>query len=449
MKKLFISILITLSATYAFAQNAVKNVIVETYYISDANDATDTTGGKVEPGSTTYRIYIQLRPGCKLLGLYGDVTNTLKISSTSVFFNNTDYGKSFGKDFTKSNYNKNTVALDTWLTLGQTTKKAANTYFGVLKSQDTDGSFIGGENNDGGSAGIATGLLTNNDEAAGIPITIADGMDTLMDVESNWSSYGFIDLISGEDSTIFGSLKAGTEFISNDAFLFNTGVMGVNPDSNQILVAQLTTKGEISFELNIQVFDPATDQSYRSFYVAQGSDTINESTKTITKVSPFLKYPAACGCIDPTFLEYDKKYVCAIQDSCKTPVVLGCMDKTACNYNADANFNVQELCCYPGLCYDRDLSLACPSEDNIPLNLSIYPNPAQDMVNISATTVMDEEEATYFVYNYFGKVILEKKLETINGKISDELGISDFEPGIYLVRLFAGNKSDSRMFIKK
>jgi len=447
MKNIII-LLLTFSFVFANAQDAIKNVIVETYYISDANDATDTTGGKIEPGYNAYRIYIQLKPGCKLLSLYGDINHALKISSTSDFFNNTDYGKTFGKDFTKSNYNKNTVALDTWLTLGQTTKKASSTYFGVLKSQDTDGSFIGGENNDGGSEEISTGLLINNDPAAGIPITEADGMDTLLNVESNWISHGFIDFISGEDSTIFGSVKVGSEFISNDAFLFNTGVMGVNPDSNQVLVAQLTTKGEISFELNVQVFDPGTDQSFSSFYVAQGNDTINESEKTITKVSPLLKYPADCGCNDPNFLEYSKQFVCFSEGSCKTRVILGCMDPTACNYNPDANFNVQSLCCYPGLCYDRDLSLACPSEGELILHLDVYPNPAASQVTIQTTSYIDNKESKYVVYNYFGNVILEKDLGIVNGKITDVLGLSDFEPGIYLVRLYAGSASDSRMFIK-
>ncbi|MBK8340925.1 MAG: hypothetical protein IPK99_13415 [Flavobacteriales bacterium] len=31
--------------TLAMGQNDIENVVVETYYISDANDATDTIGG--------------------------------------------------------------------------------------------------------------------------------------------------------------------------------------------------------------------------------------------------------------------------------------------------------------------------------------------------------------------------------------------------------------------
>jgi len=447
MKNILMLILALFFIANAKAQDAIKNVIVETYYVSDANDATDTVGGFIEPGSKTYRIFVQMRPGCKLLSLYGDNDNTLKISSTAAIFNNIDYGVTFGKDLRINDLRKNTVALDSWLTLGQVTKKAASTNFGVLKSIDVNGSLIGGINNDGGSAEVPGGLLTNNDPLAGLALTIADGMDTLANFPNNWVSHGFIDLASGEDSTIFGSVNAGSEFISNDAFLANTGIMGVNADSNMVLVAQLTTKGEISFELNVQVFDPTVDNSFRSFYIAKGIDTTYTGEQKIIKVSPYLKYPADCGCNDPNFLEYNKKYTCSNMQACKTRIVLGCTDTKACNYDPNANYNVQYLCCYPGFCYDRDIALACPSNGEPVLRLDVYPNPAANQITIR-TSPVDNKETKYVVYNYFGKVVVEKKLGMINGEVLDELNLSGFEPGIYLVRLFSGTSADSRMFIK-
>jgi hypothetical protein len=439
-------VIFTFIVLYANAQDAIKNVIVETYYISDAKDATDTIGGKLEAGSKTYRIYIQLRQGCKLLSLYGDKYNALKISSTAPIFNNISDGVTFGKDINVKYLKNNTVALDSWITLGQVTKKATNTYFGMLKLQDTNGSIIGGVNNDGGSAKVPGGLLTNNDIQAGTPLTNSDGLGIMANVQSNWNHSGFIDPVSGMDSTIFGSSKSGSEFISNNAYLSNSGVMGVIPDSNQVLIAQLTTKGELSFELNVQVFDPNTDQAYRNLYVAQGMDTTNKNEKTITTASPYLKYPPVCGCNDPNFIEYSTKYLCSSTDLCKTRIVLGCMDPLSCNYNPDANYNVPGLCCYPGKCYDRDLSLACPAEGDI-LQLNVYPNPAVSQITIETSTIA-EKETKYFVYNYFGKLVLEKDLGIYNGKVSDVLNLSGFEKGMYVVRLIAGDTSNSRIFIK-
>ena len=302
MKKIFILLVALFAVATLNAQTSIKKVIVENYYVSDANDATDTTGGKLPLGSTTYRVYIKMKPGCQLLKLYGDDKHALTFSSTDFFFNNIDRGKTFGKDFIKSNYSNNTAALDTWLTLGQTTKTTSNTNFGILKSQDNNGSFIGGANNDGGSAIIPGGLLTNNDATTGIPLTTADGMDTMSNVPNNWSDNGIIDLISGVDSTIFGSAKPGKEFISNNAYLQNSGVSGVISDSNEVLVAQLTTNGDISFELNVEVKE--TDGTITK-YVATGIDTLDE------KVSPWLKYPPSCGCMDPNYLEYSSNYLCS------------------------------------------------------------------------------------------------------------------------------------------
>ena len=447
MKNIVILLMALFIIVKAKAQDAIKNVIVETYYVSDAKDATDVNGGMLEPGSKTYRIYIQLKPGCKLLSLYGDKTNALKISCTAPIFNNIDYGVSFAKDMRAGDLRKNTVALDSWLTLGQVTKKASKTYFGVLKSQDTDGSIIGGSNNDGGSGAVPGGLITNNDPLAGSAITLADGLDTLANVPSNWFSHGFVDPVSGEDSTIFGSVKPGNEFVSNNAYLSNTGISGVDRESNQVLVAQLTTKGEISFELNVQVYDPSLSNGYSSYYVAQGKDTTFPGEKKIVTVSPYLKYPVTCGCTDLNFIEYNKKYLCSAMDSCKTRIVLGCTDTKACNYNPEANYNVVYMCCYPGLCYDRDISLACPGDGDPVLQLDVYPNPAKSEVTIRSSEVKNKE-SKYVIYNYYGRVVLEKELGMVDGKILDDLNISGFEPGIYLVRLFTGNTSDSRMFIK-
>jgi hypothetical protein len=123
------------------------------------------------------------------------------------------------------------------------------------------------------------------------------------------------------------------------------------------------------------------------------------------------------------------------------------MDPSACNYNSDANYNVQSMCCYPGFCNDRDISLACPSDGEPVLHLDIFPNPAISRITIQTSAVRDEE-SKYVVYNYYGNIVLEKQLGIVNGKISDNVDLSGFTSGLYLVRLFAGNATDSRMFIK-
>lgn len=64
MKITQFSLVFCLTMLFQLNGNAqLQKVIVEKYYISDANDATDTLGGGLSAGSTTYRIYVDLVPG--------------------------------------------------------------------------------------------------------------------------------------------------------------------------------------------------------------------------------------------------------------------------------------------------------------------------------------------------------------------------------------------------
>jgi hypothetical protein len=425
----------------------IDKVIVEKYYVTDANDATDTTGGYLEAGSVTYRIFIDLAPGCRLKKIYGDANHIIRFTSSAVIFNNTADGQSFANDFSKSRMGENTVALDSWLTIGQIIKPGAKTYFGVLKSQDDDGSFIGGINNDGGSAAIAGGLIKNTDQAAGIPPTVADGIDTMSLVPSNWADYGILDDSTNVDSTIFGSSKPSSEYASHNFGLQNSGVQGVNPDSNQVLIAQITTKGEITFELNVIIEEPASPVPVDVKYVAHlaageaGSDTL--------KVSPFLSYPLSCGCRDPHYLEYNEGYGCNIQDSCKTLVIYGCMDTLACNFDPAANFNISSLCCYPGLCNDRDISVVCPSLGNQAGRFSFYPNPAQHELVLQVSNG-NNHTVRYEIYNTFGRLVESRTIGKVEADIDQPVNITNLKTGIYMIRMYFGEEPvGSKTFIKE
>lgn len=440
MKNRIIILLLTFFPLSMFAQ--LEKVIVEKYYISDANDATDTTGGQLKSGSTTYRIYIDLARGSKLTKIYGDENHALKFASTDTFFNNIADGQTFGKDFPKNRYAENTVALDSWITLGQTTRNSTKTYFGVIKDQDDDGSFVGGANNDGGSAAIVTGLISNTDPLAGVPVTTKDGMDTIdiNNLPTSWGDYGFKDPVFLTDSTIFGSLIPGVSFISYDAGLQNSGVVGVNVDSNQILVAQLTTAGTLSFEINIVVVDSVGDEI---IYVANDSIMLTDEN-----YNRYLTYPytAVCGCPDAHYIDYLEDRDCDDMNLCQTLVVFGCLDSTACNYNPDANFNLSELCCYPGYCNDRNIAEVCPGVSaNKSLEIeSLFPNPSDDKINIKVNEHSDV--LNLVIYNSYGIVVYSEVLT--DGVFERSIDVTSFENGLYIIHLTDSNNFVSRTFLK-
>ena len=444
MKQLNILFFLISIFSISLTNAQVENVIVETYYVSDQFDATDVNGGRLDSGSVTYRIYVDLPKDQKLLRIYGDKNHLFNIKSTETIFNNKVDGVSFSKDLSKKRFKNNTVALDSWLTLGQTsTDLSGITYFGILKAQDTDGSLIGGVNNDGGSQSISTGLLKNTNSLAGFPLTQADGMDTLLNKPTDWKDYGVKDFVSGIDSSIFGSIIIGKEFSSNLFYLRNSGTVGVDPEKNQILIGQITTKGKLSFELNLEVEQLVDGILTKVKYVA--NDSVLEPNE---KLSPFLRYPFTCGCQDANYLEYKNNFACSDSNACKTKIVYGCMDAMACNFDPLANFMIKNLCCYPGMCNDRDISIVCPEERGNSSEFEIHPNPTEN--NIFLNVVSGElNEINYSIYNSFGVVVLSKNLGENIRIVNEEIDLSSLNEGIYHIRLSSGNQSDSKTFIKK
>ena len=442
MRYLLFVFLISAVQFTGFSQ--LEKVIVEKYYVSDLNDATDTLGGGLPVGSTTYRVYVDLAPGSVLKKIYGDANHPFSIQSTAPFFNHESDGQTFAKDFVKNRYLEGVVALDTWLTLGQTTKtQAGKTYVGILKNQDVDGSFIGGVNNDGGSELIPTGLLVNNDVSAGIPLIQADGMDTMATIPTSWSHFGLLDFVSGNDSTMFGSLSSKNEFISDNFFLSNSGIKGLIPDSNQILVAQLTTIGELSFQLNIEV-DAFINGTLETITYVSSSDTLLPGEV----YNPYLIYPTTCGCNNPNYLEFDPNAACLEPGTCITPSVFGCLDTMACNYDPTVNVSMPTLCCYPGKCNNRDISIVCPALRGENFEFLVYPNPSAEDFFLDVYSGMANENIQIEVYNTFGVNVFEKTIAPTGLLIGEKLELTTSEKGVYHIKVQIGEQVQTQLLFK-
>ena len=448
-KKLFslVSLLVLMTFTL---RAQVENVIVERYYVSDASDATDTIGGGLAAGSVTYRIYIDLNSGSRLKRIYGDAGHPIVVESTQPFFNNLSDGQTFAYNFNRTRYEENTVALDSWLTLGQVTRNSTKTYFGVLKPDDSDGSFVGGVNNDGGSALVPGGLLVNNDSSAGIPLTIADGIDTMLVAANSFFSDGIVDPLTGDDSTIFGSLQSGSSFYSTSAFLANSiGAIGKSSATNQVLVAQLTTAGELRFKLNLIVEEPSTPFPKEVKYVAEFAP--GETNTDTLKLFPLLNYPPVCGCTDPQYIEYSPSYSCGNSDSCRTLVVFGCMDTSACNYDPSANYNLPTMCCYPGYCNDRDLTVVCPQlnlgrrEAN---TIKLFPIPVKEHLSVEFKYWVMEDIGIE-IYSAHGQFVGKFDFPVTQPLDRIQLNTLDLRSGIYFVHIGYGDFSTKKMIIKE
>ena len=442
MKIAFISCLlhlcILLNSSILFSQ--IENVIVEKYYVTDSSDAADVSdpiSGGIAIGTTTYRVFVDLAPGSKLKKIFGSANYPFKIASDSVFFNHLNSGQSFAKEFPKNDYKKNIVGLDSWLTLGQTSKNFSNKkFYGVPKNQDDDGNYFAGVGyND-------HNLLNNADSTCGFPLTTNDGIDTMNFSPNNWQNFGVLDFTNGLDSTIFGSIASKKEFLSTTFFLSNSGVSGVIPDSNQILIAQLTTRGSLNFKINLEIEKVSNGDTIFMTYVAY--DTLLQPGEIF---SPFLSYPPICGCTNPDYLEYNSTYQCSDESACINLIISGCMDTMACNFDANANFNLSDLCCYPGKCNNRDIAVVCPELRGDSFEFLLHPNP------VNGTLYLDIYSGflapiNYTIFNTFGVKIIEKTLDPALIITGEAIETSTLDNGLYHIQVQIGNIVSTQLFIK-
>jgi len=196
---------------------ALENVIVETYYVADSSDYIDTTGGILPRGSVTYRIYIDMKPGYALQMVYGDKMHELFIKTSTSFFNNQFCLAITGFNIHNKEVNLNSVALDSWITMGAATRL----HTGILKSDDKDGSIL---------------KRTSLSKADGL----TDG------VFPTFKAFNI-------DLDFFKNRKDASRFSTqNGAWYALEGVKGPD-ENNRVLIAQLTTNGKLSFDLNVQL----------------------------------------------------------------------------------------------------------------------------------------------------------------------------------------------------
>ena len=224
--------------TGAYAQNGLEKLIVEKYYISNADDSTGSVG-ILPTRSVTYRIYADMLPGYKFEMAYGSPTHPLYINTTTSFFNNEDRGAT-SPTYTKAQAKTNTVMLDSWLSAGA----ACVGNSGILKAEDN------------GVANVVNldGILQNADTSAGIPLTIQDGL--IAGTPGTFGTIGIDSAIAVFDATS----QLGNSFsTSNGAWYCLVGAYGPDSLTNKVLIAQITTDGQLSFKLNIQIGTPAGD----------------------------------------------------------------------------------------------------------------------------------------------------------------------------------------------
>ncbi len=222
--------LIALVAIQAEAQG-VEGLYVETYAVSPPVDSSGLP-------LITYRVYVDLAPGYRLQMVYGDKNHQLMLKTTTWFFNDKENGVKYAHELNADDLNKWPLALDTWVTVGV----ASNRHMGIPKGQDPDGSVLecppypkrelmsgGREVLDAVPLCAADGLVNDTSKKEVVPFKFASG---------------YLDKVRG-------SVLETTD----GAWAVLGGVQGKD-EENRVLIAQLSTTGQLYLLLNLQLGAP-------------------------------------------------------------------------------------------------------------------------------------------------------------------------------------------------
>ena len=227
------------SYKFVYSQGGLEGIILEKFYISTKEDnSKPELSGHLAPGSITYRIYVDLKPGYTFQAAYGAPNHELYIKSTNLFYNHIEYGAEYPNRIPLRTYSRNTSRLDSWLSVGG----AGENQIGVLKSEDdtlnvfkTSGAY-----------------LKNHSKKMGISLEVVDGMKEQYNLT--------FPTLYQMDSTIKGLgtiTNTNTISINNGAWAsMGKGSQGADSLSNKILIAQLTTDGKLSYQLNLLIGTP-------------------------------------------------------------------------------------------------------------------------------------------------------------------------------------------------
>lgn len=242
----------------AAAQQALEGIFVEIYYISNEADNADSLhSGSLPAGSVTYRIYADLAPKCRLQAVYGAPGHPLRIASTALIYNHAEAGNDNANIIRERELVKNIALLDSWISIGA----AGENVYAIPKDADSDG------NDD---LLLNKKFFNNTCEKLGFPLSQRNGM-----VRSDFLP--FPTYYHLEES--IGVLEAGTksnEFKVENGAWASLGKGAVGADSlsqNRVCLAQITTNGALSYELNLLINTPEGNSQK---YVATNATEPNE-----------------------------------------------------------------------------------------------------------------------------------------------------------------------------
>ncbi len=230
----FIAILFLFFINSSFSQG-LESVFVEKFYVASSNDTiSELHTFPLQKNAVTYRVYLDLKPGYSVQAIFGSPNHPLFIKTTTTFFNHSEHGDVIPNVIPYRTLTKNTVMLDSWLSVGA----AGEDSYGVLLNDDDT---------------VETIKHTNYLNSIESNLKFKDGLKVVGKVPR--PTFFNIEKLAAD---VFGKKSDKNEFITDNGGWFCLGgAKGLDSlGSNKVLIGQFTTDGDFSFEINLQLGTP-------------------------------------------------------------------------------------------------------------------------------------------------------------------------------------------------
>ena len=497
MKKITLGLGLIFFGIFSNAQNALENLVVEKYYVSNAADsiaayndsvtAGSGASGHLPVGSVTYRVYADMLQGYNFQAIFGDHTSSfgqndtlfphhLRLSTTTNFYNNpngstapTSWSRTLIKNTTGS-----VLGLDSWFSTGA----AASNAYGILKSEDIAGASAG----QGGAnlfTTVSGNVLQNNAAVAGIPLTTQDGY-WYSGAPTGLAAPGAVSISPGMDVSILNDGTTNGNLLStlNGSIYIAGGSVGPDPATNKILIGQFTTNGRFCYEFNIQVGQASTGKVWGFVAEAPAPGAVNPQiqmmslkgciggTNILPTISTNITGLSNFGCFnngDSVVIAAAAKdtdgYISKVQffvdgsqvgQDSVAPFQYKWKTGTAVTYTltAVAIDNEGGQTTSSTLIINNCLNTAVQNNNSSSSLFNIYPNPVRDVFTLEIFASKGNSNS-YSIYDLEGKTILHKQLGVISDKYIESIDISSFAAGQYIIELSADGIVASKKIIKE
>jgi len=248
----------------ALSQVGLKEVFVEKFYtLNKADLQKSSVTGVTEKGLICFRVYVLLDSGYTLQAVYGAPGHTLIIKSTEKIYNHPGIGATYPNRIPDKALKKNLSYLDSWISVGACSETFFavplrfqqkplpvsinwdKSYYSNLKGRDSEFSFF---------------------DAPGMYHIDSVPVPTMYQLDQSLNG------LTSETNTF--------EFrVENGAWAcMGKGAQAPSNLPNAILIAQITTSGKLSYQLNLQIGTP-DGKSIR--YVATNPSSEEFTHKTL------------------------------------------------------------------------------------------------------------------------------------------------------------------------